>query len=174
MWDELLAERVPQGKIFNLETINGGFIRPGSRATNGRWPIARPSCMPNTCWTTSAPDALAKMLAAYADNLDTRAAIKRSFNVGQEEFESGYLEYLRKIDRAGWGDWPSATSRSWRHWSWPTPPSPTIPTAAARLALALSARRISRQKPGRLSTRCWRRHPQASAGRATCWRSCYC
>jgi predicted Zn-dependent protease len=42
-------------------------------------------------------DALAKMLAAYADNLTTKEALRRSFGVEQAEFEKGYGEYLRKI-----------------------------------------------------------------------------
>ncbi len=52
-WNDLLVERVPAGKIFNLDDINLGFIRR-IPATNGRWPIARPSCMPSTCWIDTA------------------------------------------------------------------------------------------------------------------------
>ena len=42
-------------------------------------------------------DALARMLAAYADNLNTRAAIRRALGVDQAEFERGYREYLRSL-----------------------------------------------------------------------------
>jgi predicted Zn-dependent protease len=46
---------------------------------------------------TYGDDALAKMLAAYGDYLDTQAALARSFGVGQEEFEKGYLEFVEGI-----------------------------------------------------------------------------
>jgi tetratricopeptide (TPR) repeat protein len=49
---------------------------------------------------TYGDDALAKMLAAYSDNLDTRAALQRSFGVEQEAFEEGYLDFLRQLAAA--------------------------------------------------------------------------
>src|SRR5690606_6086809 len=44
-------------------------------------------------------DALAKMLATYADNLSTAAAIERSFGVKQDDFEQGYAEHVAKLVR---------------------------------------------------------------------------
>ena len=89
LWDELLAQRVPAGKIFNLETINGGFIRPSS---SDDWAMAycQAELYAQYMLDHFGNDAIAKMLAAYADNLNTRAAIRRALGVGQEEFERGY------------------------------------------------------------------------------------
>ncbi len=39
----------------------------------------------------------AKMLTAYADNLDTPAAIAREFGASLDDFERGYLEYVRGV-----------------------------------------------------------------------------
>lgn len=95
-WDELLAERVPQGNLFNLETINGGFIRPSS---SDDWAMAycQAEFYAQYMLDRFGHDALAKMLAAYADDLNTRAAIRRALGVDQAEFERGYLEYLRGL-----------------------------------------------------------------------------
>jgi tetratricopeptide (TPR) repeat protein len=46
---------------------------------------------------TYGPDALAKMLAAYADHLSTREALKRCFGVEQEKFEEGYRDHVKKL-----------------------------------------------------------------------------
>ncbi len=133
-WDELLAQRVADGKLFNLETINGGFIRPKS---SDEWTLAycQAELYAQFMLDHYGADALAKMLAAYTDNLDTRAAIKRSFGVAQEEFEIGYLAYLRKrvesfaglasTKEAKLGELEKAHAAA-----------PDDPDAAARLALA--------------------------------------
>jgi FimV-like protein len=46
---------------------------------------------------TFGEDALAKLLAAYADNLSTSAAIKRCFEIEQDEFEQGFKKYVTNI-----------------------------------------------------------------------------
>jgi tetratricopeptide (TPR) repeat protein len=95
MWDRLLAARVPKGDVFHLDNINFGFIRPGS---SDDWHMAycQAELYAQYLRKTYGPDALAKMLAAYADNLNTAAALKRCFGVEQAEFEKGYLEFLKK------------------------------------------------------------------------------
>jgi predicted Zn-dependent protease len=42
-------------------------------------------------------DAIAKMLAAYADNLSTAEALRRSFDVSQADFETGYRGHVEQI-----------------------------------------------------------------------------
>jgi len=37
------------------------------------------------------------MLTAYADNLTTRDALQRCFQVKQEDFEKGYLDFVKEI-----------------------------------------------------------------------------
>ena len=96
IWDELLAQRVPKGELFDLDSINLGFIRPASSLD---WQMAycQAQLYAQYMLATYGEDALAKMLAAYTDNLDTRAALKRCFDVEQQAFEAGYREYLGKI-----------------------------------------------------------------------------
>ncbi|HET6883106.1 MAG TPA: tetratricopeptide repeat protein [Pirellulales bacterium] len=95
-WNVLLAERVPKGELFNLDTINLGFVRP---ATSNDWQMAycQAQLYAQFMLKTYGDDALAKMLACYADNLDSRAALRRSFDVDQAAFEAGYLAHVRQV-----------------------------------------------------------------------------
>lgn len=95
-WNELLVKRVPKGELFNLDTINLGFVRPASSAD---WQLAycQSQLYAQYMARQYGDDAPAKMLAAFADNLDTRAALRRSFGVEQAAFEEGYLAYLKEI-----------------------------------------------------------------------------
>ena len=95
-WNDLLVERVPAGKIFNLDDINLGFIRAHS---SDEWTLAycQAELYAEYMLEKYGDDSLAKMLTAYADNLSTRAALQRSFNVSQEDFEKGYRQHLEKI-----------------------------------------------------------------------------
>ncbi|HEY2882942.1 MAG TPA: tetratricopeptide repeat protein, partial [Pirellulales bacterium] len=95
-WDDLLAQRFKADQLFDLETINTGFIRPKSST---EWTLAYCQALLYAEYMLSrfGDDALAKMLAAYADNLPTRDALSRAFSVSQEEFEHGYQEYLKKL-----------------------------------------------------------------------------
>jgi tetratricopeptide (TPR) repeat protein len=95
-WDEMLVERVPKGKMFNLDTINLGFVRPKSGED---WQMAycQAQLYAQYMLATYGDDALAKMLDCYRDNLDTRAALKRSFDVDQTDFEAGYLKHVKKL-----------------------------------------------------------------------------
>jgi tetratricopeptide (TPR) repeat protein len=95
-WNDLLAERVPKGELLNLDTINLGFIRPKSGLD---WQMAycQAQLYAQYMCTTFGEDALAKMLAAFRDNLDTTAALKRAFGVDQAAFEQGYLEFVRGV-----------------------------------------------------------------------------
>ena len=118
-WNELLVERFAQGKLFNLDTLNLGFIRPQS---GGDWLLAycqakmyveymlvvQPSRLHKAPGETPAPqqeagetpapqeESLRQMLAAYTEGLDTPAAIQRVFGVSQEKFERGYTAFLKK------------------------------------------------------------------------------
>ena len=96
MWNKLLAARVPAGEIFHLDTINLGFIRPSSQ---NDWHMAYCQAEIYAQYLLAAygEDSLAKMLTAYADNLNTREALKRCFDVEQEVFERGYLKHLKQV-----------------------------------------------------------------------------
>jgi tetratricopeptide (TPR) repeat protein len=95
-WNEMLARRVPQGDMFNLDTINMGFVRPGSSED---WQMAycQAELYAEYMLKRFGDDALAKMLDCYADNLTTPAAIKRSFGIETEDFEKGYQAHVKKV-----------------------------------------------------------------------------
>jgi tetratricopeptide (TPR) repeat protein len=95
-WNQLLVERFKNDKLFDLETINFGFIRAHS---GEEWNLAycQAELYAEYMLKQFGEDALAKMLAAYADNLTTREAIPRAFNVDQADFERGYKKYIGEI-----------------------------------------------------------------------------
>jgi len=95
-WNEMLAERVPKGQMYNLDNLNVTFVRPGS-SENWSMAYCQAQLYAQYMLKTYGPDALARLLAAYADNLDTRAALLRAFQVKQEDFERGYLEFVKAI-----------------------------------------------------------------------------
>lgn len=107
-WNSLLIKRVPTGELFNLDTINLGFVRPASSI---EWQLAycQAQLYAQYMIKTYGDDALAKMLAAYTDNLDTRAALARSFAVEQPAFEEGYTAFLKEVV-AGLTPQPAANS----------------------------------------------------------------
>lgn len=96
VWNELLLERVPKGDLFNLATINLGFVRPKSSLD---WQMAycQAELYAEYMLREYGDDALTKMLDAYADNLNTESALERSFGVSQEAFEEGYRAYLDEV-----------------------------------------------------------------------------
>lgn len=95
-WNELLARRAPEGKLFDLETINFGFTRPNS---SDDWHLAycQAELYVEHMLRGRSEDVLRKLLAAYADNLTTSEAIPRVFGVSEAEFERGYREYVNQI-----------------------------------------------------------------------------
>jgi tetratricopeptide (TPR) repeat protein len=143
-WNEMLLERVPANKMFNLETINLGFVRPKS---SNDWQMAycQAQLYAEYMLKTYGDDALAKMLACYADNLGTRAALRRSFDVEQEDFEKGYRKYVDELVKelaAGRGHRAEALKlpdlvRAQKE-------KPDDPDLAAQLALACKGRAIPR------------------------------
>lgn len=95
-WNELLRARVPKGELFDLDTINLGFVRPASSL---EWQLAycQAQLYAQYMLHTYGDDALARMLSAYSDNLETKAALRRALGVEQAEFERGYRKYLEQI-----------------------------------------------------------------------------
>lgn len=95
-WDEVLARRAKANTLFDLDTINLGFIRPKQPED---WTLAycQAELYVDFMRARFGDDAMVKMLAAYADNLTTEAAVKRCFAVEQAEFESAYRGYVNEI-----------------------------------------------------------------------------
>lgn len=97
-WDDVLARRHAAGTLLNLDNINLAFIRP---ANSQEWALAycQAELYCEYLVKTYGDDALARMLAAYRDNLTTAAALQREFHVAQDEFERGYAAYVAEIVR---------------------------------------------------------------------------
>lgn len=138
-WNALLVQRVPSGKTFNLDTINLGFIRP---ETSENWQMAycQAELYAEYLLKRFGDDAFAKLLAAYADNLDTRGALKRCFGVEQQDFEDGYRAYLQEIvaGLSAQGAEPAQKLSELEH---ALQEDPRNPDKVARLALAKFERR---------------------------------
>ncbi len=105
-WNELLARRLEKekkspGAIYNLKTINSGFIRPQS---SDDWALAycQAALYADYMLERFGADSLAKMLAAYAGHANTAGAIKQALGFDETDFESGYRQFLRQtVNRAG-------------------------------------------------------------------------
>lgn len=95
-WNKLLARRIPARQLFDLETINLGFVRPQSGL---EWQMAycQAELYVEYMLAKFGPDAVTKMLAAYADNKNTRQALNDALGTSQEAFEQGYLEHLDTV-----------------------------------------------------------------------------
>jgi tetratricopeptide (TPR) repeat protein len=92
-WDRVLARRAAEDSLFDLSNINMGFVRPSSGED---WALAYYQAELYTRYmeTRYGAQALTRLIAAYADNLDTPAAVERSFGVALPAFEAGYKKYV--------------------------------------------------------------------------------
>lgn len=106
-WTEILVRRRRADSLLNLDTLNLGFIRPKSHSD---WTLAycQAQLYAEFMQHRYGAEALAKLLAAYADNLPTEAALKRCFGVEVPEFEAAYRVYLDKL-LAEW-HWPDVAA----------------------------------------------------------------
>jgi tetratricopeptide (TPR) repeat protein len=93
LWNELLRERVPAGKLLNLDTVELGFIRPRGP---DEWNLAycQSQLYVNYIKEKFGASAIGAMLAVYREGLDTAEVIQRVCKVDKAAFEKGYREYL--------------------------------------------------------------------------------
>jgi len=95
-WLPLLAKRLAEDRIFNLDTINYGFIRP---ADQDDWTMAYCQSFYYSEFIKQqfGEDALEKMLAAYRDYQTTDEIVKNIFQVEKADFEQQYRQYLENL-----------------------------------------------------------------------------
>ncbi|MFN4258576.1 MAG: tetratricopeptide repeat protein [Gemmataceae bacterium] len=95
-WDELLRQRVPAGDLMNLDDIHLGFIRPRSPLD---WHLAYCQSLLYVEYLreTHGPQAVGRLLQAYADGLNTDDALMKACQVRKEDFEKGYRAYLQQV-----------------------------------------------------------------------------
>jgi Flp pilus assembly protein TadD len=96
MWLTILSARLKDDKLFDLATINHGFIRPAS-STDWTLAYCQAELYVEYMSKTYGDDAPAKMLAAYRDNVETSAAIQQCFKVDVKEFEAGYRKHVEQL-----------------------------------------------------------------------------
>jgi tetratricopeptide (TPR) repeat protein len=95
-WNELLRRRVPANELMTLDNIDLGFIRP---RTPLEWTMAYCQSQLYVEYLTKkyGQGAVGDLLAAYADGLNTAAAIQKVCKVDKETFEKGYRAYLDEV-----------------------------------------------------------------------------
>ncbi|MSU79809.1 MAG: tetratricopeptide repeat protein [Gemmataceae bacterium] len=93
-WHGLLADKVRTDDLLNLDNILLGFIRPRSPL---QWQQAYLQSLMYVEYLTKThgEKAVGKMLAAFADGLDTGPALEKAVGVTKEKFEKGYLDFLK-------------------------------------------------------------------------------
>jgi cytochrome c-type biogenesis protein CcmH/NrfG len=92
-WHYLLAEKLRGGELLNLDNILLGFVRPRSPA---QWQQAYLQSQLYVEYLTKMHGAksVGKMLTAFADGLDTDAALDKACAVQKDAFEKGYRAFL--------------------------------------------------------------------------------
>ncbi len=92
-WHALLAEKVHNKELLDLDNILLGFIRPRSPA---QWQQAYLQSLLYVEYLskTHGEKSIGRMLAAFAEGLDTGPALEKACNVKQDVFEKGYREFL--------------------------------------------------------------------------------
>jgi tetratricopeptide (TPR) repeat protein len=111
LWNELLRERVPTGKLMNLDNIELGFIRPRGQ---DEWNLAY--CLSqlyvNYIKEEYGAAAIGEMLSAYGDGLGTTEVIQRICKADKETFEKGYRAYLEETIKPLHGGKPAEKKRT--------------------------------------------------------------
>ena len=99
-WRYILAEKMQADDLLNLDTILLGFIRP---RTPDQWQQAylQSQLYVEYLTKTQGDKAIGKLLAAYAEGLDTDSALEKSFKVSKAEFEKGYRAFLEERVQKG-------------------------------------------------------------------------
>src|SRR5262249_55189391 len=94
-WNQLLLERVPKGEkeLYNLDTIDMGFIRPKRMPDDWHMAYCQAQLYVEYMTSTYGQQTVGELLAAYADGLDTTAAVTKVCKVDKEAFEKGYRKY---------------------------------------------------------------------------------
>jgi tetratricopeptide (TPR) repeat protein len=94
-WTLLLRRRAAAGTLMNLETVNAGFARAMS-GDDCQLAYCQSELYVEYMIALKGGDAPKRMVAAYAENPATDAALQEVFGISQAEFERGYAAFLRK------------------------------------------------------------------------------
>jgi tetratricopeptide (TPR) repeat protein len=95
-WNRMLLERVPAGKLLNLDSIDLGFIRPRD-AMEWQQAYCQAQLYIDYIRKEYGPAAVGKLLAAFGRGLSAVAALKEVCKVEKADFEKGYRAYLDQV-----------------------------------------------------------------------------
>jgi len=92
-WNYLLTQKVRTGDVLNLDNILLAFVRP---RTPDQWQQAylQSHLYVEYLVQTHGEPAIGKLLVAYAEGLDTDAALVKAIGTKKAEFEKGYRKFL--------------------------------------------------------------------------------
>jgi len=95
-WNKLLVKRSDAGKLFTLDDITYGFIRPANRDD---WTLAYCQSQLYVDYTIErfGKEGPQKLLAAIANRQSVAEAIPSAFKIDKDDFEKGYSAFVRKI-----------------------------------------------------------------------------
>ena len=95
-WNTLLLQRVPAGRVYNLDNIDRTFVRPGSQEN---WTMAycQGELYVEYLIERYGKEKITKLLGAYRDGLNTPAAIEKVTGEPVAEFEKGYRAFLQEV-----------------------------------------------------------------------------
>lgn len=95
-WNEVLVRRTAQKRLFDLGTLNFGFIRPHS---SDDWTLAycQAELYLEYMLRNHGAGVVRRLLAAYAANLTTPQAIEQAMGVSQQKFERGYRRFVERL-----------------------------------------------------------------------------
>jgi tetratricopeptide (TPR) repeat protein len=96
----LLRERLASGTAFDLDTINRGYHNFG-QPDDVILAYYQGYLYVDYIARTHGAAAIAALLEAYRQGLDTGDALRRACGVEKDAFEKGYREYVRQLVRVG-------------------------------------------------------------------------
>ncbi len=94
-WNQVLARRLAEENVFNLDNINYGFIRPKDQDD---WTMAYCQAYYYSRFIVQefGDDALQRMLTAYREYHTTDEILQDLFQVDKADFEQRYLKFLQQ------------------------------------------------------------------------------
>jgi tetratricopeptide (TPR) repeat protein len=161
-WNDMLKKRVPAGKLLDLETIDLGFIRPRNPE---EWQLAyaQAQLYVEYLQKTYGPAVTGKLLAAYAEGLNTTAALSQACKVERSAFEKGYRAYLNEVVKPLLGKKAQEKPRTLEQLRAEYKKDPNNADVAAELAYRLLDRnRVEARKCAEQARKREKGHPKAS------------
>jgi tetratricopeptide (TPR) repeat protein len=161
LWNQLLLERVPEGKLMNLDNIELGFIRPRGA---DEWNLAYCQSQLYVEYLKSkhGPAVVGELLAAYRDGLGTKEVIRRVCKTDKETLEKGYRAFLDETIKPLQGGKPAEKKRTTEELKTAYEKENDL-EAAAELAIRYLARdRVTARKIAEEVLERKRNHPKAA------------